>query len=99
MSERYRDKTYKWKVAACIVWGAPWVAVSLPFFLSVIGVPIAVLLIGIGAWPWQRLEMRHMERKRTWEQRDHPMPTANEKPWLVDLVMSDDSMLMSEPDA
>jgi uncharacterized membrane protein YccF (DUF307 family) len=84
VSERFKDRWYKWKWIGSLLWGMPFVAVGLLLFATIFLSPLGLIAWTIAAYPLQRTEMTHMRRKRAWKDRDQPMPNSNQAPWLID---------------
>lgn len=97
--ERYRDPTYKWRVAACYLWGVPWAAVGVALCATVIFIPLGLLAFGIAGWPLARQQSKHMERKQEWLDRDRPLPNEAIRPWLLSVNTETPSHVGYEIDA
>ena len=92
MSNRFRDTGYKTKWVLCLLWGMPWAAAGLLLFATIVFAPVGLLAFTVAGLPLSRVEINHMRRKAAWENRDRPMSTTNEMPWILEFESD-------EPDA
>jgi hypothetical protein len=66
-----------------LLWGVPWVAVGILLCASIIGIPLGVLCIGIGAAPYTRIEKKRIAQQVAWYNRDRSYAEEYEEevPW------------------
>jgi hypothetical protein len=87
LSDRFFDLHYIAVLPFCVAWGLPWTAAGIALCLSIIGLPVGLLCLGIGAYPWFRAEKGHLARKDKWINRDRPLFSDDERqrPWDMNI--------------
>lgn len=71
---------FGFKLGLCFAWGMPIIAVAIVLGLSIIGIPVAIALLPIAAYPMKHVIETRNKRIAAWELRDHPLEEG-EVPW------------------
>lgn len=69
------------KMFFALLWALPWSAVGVLIGITVIGLPISFLLLGIGCWPLAKVIQNHLRYISDWRDRDHALQNDEPKPW------------------
>ena len=66
-----------------MIWGIFWASLGLLVGLTVVGIPLAVILLCISGYPFYRTMVTALRMHEEWQHRPHPMykPGEVEIPW------------------
>lgn len=69
------------KLSVSLAWGMCVMTIAIVLAFTVIGIPVAIILLPIAAWPMKRqIEKRNM-KVAAWEARGRALPDEGEVPW------------------
>jgi hypothetical protein len=71
------------RIGISFMWAAPWMILAFIFGASIIGIPIAIALVGIASAPFHHIMKRHLENSYAYNNRDHPLEVEGGVPWEV----------------
>ena len=72
------------KMTLAFLWAMPFTAAGILVAITIIGLPITLLLFGIGCGPLARLIIKYIHYTVAWEDREHALKANASKPWEED---------------
>ena len=76
---------FGFNVGLALSWGAVWTIIGFFLMATIVGIPIGIACLGIGAWPLKAVMSRRINQKVRWDNRDRSYGEEYEEevPWEV----------------